>query len=182
MKDRVWTISNGLSFLRILLIVPIGFFLLSEKDFSRWWAAGLMAVAILTDTLDGLIARALNQETDVGKILDPLADKLGVAIVSLLLMMKGALPVWFFSLAIVRDLAILSGGLYVKKKRQTILQSNTMGKWTVGVVALLLVVSVIHLDALQDVKNILLVLSTILLTGSFALYAGRFFKTIPGPG
>ncbi len=181
MKDRVWTISNGLSFLRILLIVPIGFFLLSEKESSRWWAAGLLGVAILTDTFDGLLARALNQETDIGKILDPLADKLGVAVVSLLLLMKGSLPVWFVSLAIVRDLAILSGGLYVKRKKQRILQSNTMGKWAVGVVALLLIVSVINLDAFKDIKNILLALSAILLSGSFVLYARRFFKTIRGP-
>lgn len=141
-----------------------------------------MAGATLTDMFDGLLARALKQETDLGKILDPLADKIAIAIVSILLMLKGALPLWFVSLAIVRDLAILSGGLYVRKKNRTILQSNTMGKWTVTVVALLLIVSAIDLAVLHDAKNMLLAASAVMLVASFVAYTRRFIRTTSAEG
>lgn len=178
MKDCTWTISNLLSFTRLLLVVPIVLLLLSEKEFHNWWAVAVMVIATLTDTLDGFLARALHQESDLGKILDPLADKIAIAAVAVLFMIKGVLPIWFVIGAIVRDVTILLGGLYIKNKKEMILQSNLMGKWTVTIVALLIIVSTIDLDVLKAVKMFLLIASTIMLLGSLVLYARRFFEII----
>lgn len=73
-----WNIPNALSLLRLALIPAIAVtYLKSEQEGAMLWiAVGLLALSGLTDLFDGIIARKCNQITDVGKLLDPLADKL----------------------------------------------------------------------------------------------------------
>lgn len=166
--------------MRILLVIPIVFLLLSGKESHRWWAVLVMVIAALTDLFDGILARAFKQETELGKILDPLADKIAVTAVAILLTIQNLIPMWFIIVAVVRDVVILGGGLYVQKKKRLTLQSNTMGKWTVFIVALLIIVSSVNVDALNDVKMFLLIASTIMLFGSSVGYAQRFFRVMGG--
>ncbi len=95
MAHRNWTISNGLSFLRILLVIPIAVLLLQPEH--RMLVVGLLLFAALTDLFDGYLARMLNEVSDFGKIIDPLADKIAVGVVCLILMVQGKVPLWFFS-------------------------------------------------------------------------------------
>ena len=178
MKDRVWTISNALSFLRILVLIPLGFFLLSEKESSHWWAVGTMCLVALTDIFDGVFARALNQETELGKILDPLADKVGIAVVVVILTAKGLLPLWFVVVALARDALILAGALYVKAWKKVVLQSNAIGKLTVCLIAALILVSTLNLRVLDLARVALLAASTAMIVVSFLLYAWRFYQFV----
>lgn len=178
MNERTWTISNILSITRIILVLPIILLLLSEHQHHRFWAVGMIGVASLTDMFDGMLARALHQETDLGRILDPLADKIAVAAIAIVLAIQQLIPFWFLAFIIVRDLLILAGGIYVKKTKNIILQSNTIGKWAVAVIVLYSIVSTLNLDSLADVKTLLLITSTAMLGASFALYAQRFFRVI----
>ena len=74
-----WTLPNLLSLFRIL-IIPVLVYLLSFRDpKSALLAAGLFLIAAITDYFDGYLARRNKSVSDVGKILDPLADKLMVA-------------------------------------------------------------------------------------------------------
>ena len=77
-----WNLPNAITSVRILL-VPVfltALFTFPEKaDFNRWWAVALFVVTISTDGLDGAIARKRGLVTNLGKILDPIADKLLVA-------------------------------------------------------------------------------------------------------
>ena len=73
---RYFTISNFLSASRIILVFPMGYCLVSEFPNHRLWTAGIILVAVATDFLDGFLARKLHQVTDVGKIIDPFADKI----------------------------------------------------------------------------------------------------------
>ena len=73
-KDKLFTIPNLLSLFRLALI-PVILWLYIGRE-ACYWAAGLVALSGATDILDGKIARKYNMISDVGKILDPVADKL----------------------------------------------------------------------------------------------------------
>src|SRR5882762_5953351 len=131
MRRSVWTVSNVLSFIRVLLVIPIAILLTGDDPFSRFAAAGLIVLAASTDFLDGLLARKLHQETDLGKTIDPLADKLGVGLLAFVLTQQGKLPIWFLVLVLLRDGAIFLGAAYVRRLKVLVLQSNEAGKWGV---------------------------------------------------
>src|SRR4029079_12633989 len=73
-RDRIWTIPNGLSVLR-LLGVPLFLYLLLGPH-KNAWALVILALSGFTDWLDGVLARKLNQMSSIGALLDPLADRL----------------------------------------------------------------------------------------------------------
>src|SRR4051812_45675405 len=75
-------ISNGLTFFRIALLLPMGWFLQNNFNFS---ATLVLAIAAITDGLDGYVARKWNQVSDFGKLMDPIADKIFVSVALFLL-------------------------------------------------------------------------------------------------
>jgi cardiolipin synthase len=102
------TLPNLITLLRVLL-VPVVAVSLIEGLYAA--AFVLFALAGIGDWLDGYLARRLNQTSRLGAILDPLADKLIMVSVSLILAWQGLLPVWFAALLILRDLLIVTGAL-----------------------------------------------------------------------
>jgi CDP-diacylglycerol--glycerol-3-phosphate 3-phosphatidyltransferase len=111
--SKVWNLPNMLSMFRILLVIPMGF--------ALWYEENMIAVMIgflsgFTDNLDGYFARRMNQVTELGKMLDPLADKLLVGIIGVILLMQGKMPVWFAALFWGRDILLMLGGLWARKK------------------------------------------------------------------
>lgn len=130
MSDRIWTVSNGLSLLRLLLVVPVGLLLHAGSPGDRLLAAALIAGAALTDYLDGLVARLRDQVTRLGVILDPLADKIGIGAVAVLLTVEGTLPLWFTAAVIGRDAAILAAAAVLSQRGGATPRSNALGKWT----------------------------------------------------
>lgn len=120
-------ISNSLSILRIILTVPVAY-LIYTGDIKIAIIIGI--IAGITDFLDGFLARKLNQITELGKILDPVADKIFVAVIALVMILVDLMPLWFFLAVIARDILILLGGLYLSKKYNLILASNFEGKAT----------------------------------------------------
>ncbi|MBX3042140.1 MAG: CDP-alcohol phosphatidyltransferase family protein [Candidatus Kapabacteria bacterium] len=120
-------LSNSISLLRIILTFPVAYFIYAGEINI---AIIIGVIAGLTDFLDGFFARKLNQITDLGKILDPVADKVFVGVIALVMILTEAMPVWFFLAVILRDLLILAGGLYLKKKYEVVPTSNFEGKVT----------------------------------------------------
>jgi CDP-diacylglycerol---glycerol-3-phosphate 3-phosphatidyltransferase len=103
-----WNVPNAITVVRILLTpVFIWLLLTADPDSAARWAAGLFFIlAIATDGIDGWIARRWNLVTDLGKILDPIADKglTGSALVCLAIL--GELPWWVVVLILVREIGI----------------------------------------------------------------------------
>lgn len=102
-------LPNTITILRILCAPVFVWMLLADGGSDgplRWWAAVLFIVAIATDGIDGYLARKHDIVTDLGKLLDPIADKVltGAAFVSLSIL--GELPVWVVVLVLVRELGI----------------------------------------------------------------------------
>ena len=101
-------IANALTFLR-LLIVPVFAFLLpqsAEDSATRWWVTALFVVAAITDLVDGYLARRLKLITTVGKIADPIADKLLIGTALIALSVEGSLSWWFTVLILTREIGI----------------------------------------------------------------------------
>jgi CDP-diacylglycerol--glycerol-3-phosphate 3-phosphatidyltransferase len=127
-KSTVWTTSNMLSFLRGLLAIPVGVALWHNNALAVI-LIGVMAV--ITDLLDGYLARHLNQISEAGKIIDPLADKIFVGTCALILIIQGRMPLWFGIAVMARDLLIMLGGLFATSKIKYVIPSNYPGKITV---------------------------------------------------
>ncbi len=138
-KGHIFTIANFFSFLRMLVVWPIVVQLQRNTPQGSLNALYLMLFAIATDFLDGFFARKFNQRSDVGRIIDPLADKVAVAAVAYVLMKTRGLPSWFFALLIVRDLAILCLAPILMKRTRGIPESNWYGKIAVTVIAVVFV-------------------------------------------
>ncbi|WP_104088841.1 CDP-diacylglycerol--glycerol-3-phosphate 3-phosphatidyltransferase [Cryobacterium sp. N19] len=104
-----WNVPNLITVVRILLAPVFVWMLLAAdgpQDTLRWVAAVLFIIAIATDGIDGMIARRHNLVTDLGKILDPIADKIltGGALVCLSIL--GELPWWVTIVILVREIGI----------------------------------------------------------------------------
>src|SRR5512134_67329 len=108
-SSRVMTIPNVLSFLRIALI-PVFVALIVDPDTTPWGLA-LFAVVAATDWVDGLLARRLGQVTELGKVLDPTADRIAMAAGLVALAVRGAFPWWAAALILVRDAVVLAVGV-----------------------------------------------------------------------
>lgn len=139
-----------------------------------------MFIGALTDTLDGQLARRLHQVTEVGKIIDPIADKIGIAVIlSYLAITRSDFPTWFVLFAFARDIIIFVVGLYVKKKYNYIFMSNMLGKITVTVMAItILIYTVKDLYHFEEFFQFCLWASVIFLIASSASYAIRLASFI----
>ncbi len=90
------TIPNILTLLRVAIIpVVVVLLIIAETDAIRWWAFYLFVVAAVTDYFDGWLARKLNQESDIGRLFDPIADKLLVVAVYFALVDTGIIAGWY---------------------------------------------------------------------------------------
>jgi cardiolipin synthase (CMP-forming) len=102
--SRFWTAPNQLTLLR-LIFVP--FVIMNVLDYNFKWALGLFVAAGLSDGLDGLLARALHQRSTIGEYLDPIADKLLLSSLFLVLSFRQLIP-WRFTVVVFsRDICIL---------------------------------------------------------------------------
>lgn len=104
-------IPNALCILRMLLVVPVAW-LLVRHDFELTLA--VFAFAAVTDGLDGFLAKRCGWTSELGKILDPLADKILLVGVFLTLAAMGLVPVWLAAVAIGRDVVITAGAIAYK--------------------------------------------------------------------
>lgn len=127
-----WTVSNTLSLFRLILAVPLAWAILQE---ATGWVLVLGLAAFVSDVLDGALARQQQAVTELGKILDPLADKVVAGIAALLLVMQQKLPIWFALLVIGRDVLLLLGGWLAWRWRGSVLPALPPGKWTAMAIA-----------------------------------------------
>jgi CDP-diacylglycerol--glycerol-3-phosphate 3-phosphatidyltransferase len=131
-------------------------------------AAGIFA--LITDVLDGYFARKFNEVTEVGKIIDPLADKVIIGFVVIKLFLIGEIPTYYFIMIVARDILILIGGLLIATKTKYVLPSDKFGKATVVLIGIVLLMILINVD--RDTIYFLLIfyLSIGLIIISFANY------------
>ncbi|AZN29028.1 CDP-alcohol phosphatidyltransferase family protein [Flaviflexus salsibiostraticola] len=98
------TIPNAITVARMLLLVPIAHLLITDQ--LPILTAVLLAIFGMTDWVDGYIARRFNQVSRVGEILDPIADRVGVAAIAIVLVTSHYLPDWIAYCIVLTDLAL----------------------------------------------------------------------------
>lgn len=139
---EAYTYSNLLSLFRLFLSIPLWMALdnISRSYNYRYITVLLCLFAFITDFLDGYLARKFNQITEMGKIIDPLADKVAMGVVVVKMYFLKELPEYYIFMILGRDLIIFLGGIFVSSKLGKVLPSNLLGKITVlniGIVILL---------------------------------------------
>lgn len=124
-------LSNALSMLRILLVPAIYWSLVNGHIVMLIFFGG---AALISDMLDGFFARRLDQRSELGKVLDPIADKLTITFVSFALILSrksgfdANFPVWAFLIMVMRDFLILGGSVFLFKRTWVIEPSNFCGR------------------------------------------------------
>lgn len=112
-EDRILTVPNLITLIR-LGCLPVFVVLLARPDRAGWYPAALLLAALgVTDGVDGYVARHFHQVSTVGKVLDPVADRLLVGVAAISAMVVGALPLWLGSIALAREALVAAGFLYV---------------------------------------------------------------------
>ena len=127
--DNVLTIPNVISFAR-LLGVPVFLWLVLGVDSTvgDWWAVGLLLAAGLSDWLDGKIARALNQQSRLGQLLDPAADRLYIVATVIALAVRTIIPWWLVAVLAVRELVLGVVLLLLRRRGWDPLEVSFAGK------------------------------------------------------
>jgi cardiolipin synthase len=126
LPDRVWTLPNALSVLR-LLGVPVFLWLLLGPE-EDGWALVILMVSGFTDWLDGKLARWLNQGSRLGALLDPAADRLYIVCTLVALAIREVLPVWVVALLLGRELVLGVMLLVLRHYGYPPLQVHYLGK------------------------------------------------------
>ena len=140
-EDKIFTISNILSILRVL---TLPFFIYFSSHFSKapneirflYYSLITIAFAVLTDYLDGLFARILNQGSELGRYLDPICDKITASIALFFIYYYHNFPGWLLTIYFIREFYTfyMGGFLYFKRGIQG--RPNWWGKFGVGLIAI----------------------------------------------
>lgn len=168
-RNQNWTIPNLLSVLRILVIGPFAWFFLNDDLF---WAAAMLIFSGLSDMFDGMIARKFNQITELGKMLDPLADKLTQGTVAICLAVEYPVLIPALLIFVVKELGMLIGGCFLLKRKKRPCAAKWYGK--VGTVMFYISAVVVVVQGIFNMHSMgaLITAYTLLgLTAAFMIYA-----------
>jgi CDP-diacylglycerol--glycerol-3-phosphate 3-phosphatidyltransferase len=161
---------NLVSLARIAL-TPVVVALLASGH--RAWAAGLLVLLFVTDGLDGYLARRQDRVTELGKVLDPAADKIAVAAVLIRLVVAGEFPLWALLLVLARDVAIAVGGVAVARRTGVVPPALMVGKVALVLLAVAVVVFAADIVMLEPPALSLAVAAVIISGAGYALAARR---------
>ncbi|HEX9664356.1 MAG TPA: CDP-alcohol phosphatidyltransferase family protein [Patescibacteria group bacterium] len=165
---------NTLSIIRLILAVVFLVFLLQFKTSQ---ALIIFIIALMTDWADGYIARKKGQVTILGKILDPLADKLLFIIAFVSLSLNYALPVWVAWIVVGCYIILLSGGVVFVKKGISILKHSWLGRGAFALQAVV-VAGVLLSYSGQAWLTIIIYLMVFLTASTCYYYLAQGFKLL----
>jgi cardiolipin synthase (CMP-forming) len=176
-KKDLWSIPNILCYIRFLLIpVFVVTYIKAEEPKQYIQAAIIVFLSGLTDLLDGFIARKFNMITDLGKLIDPLADKLTQASLIFVLIVKIKWMFLLLILFVVMQLFLLIAGIVMLKKGTKLNGAKWFGKvsTTVFYATMLVLVAIPTLST--GVTNILMVVCGAFLLLSFLMYINEYIR------
>ncbi len=177
-KKKIFTIPNILSMVRIALIpVIIWLFLVKEN----YLLTGIFVVISgLTDVVDGMIARRFNMISDVGKVLDPIADKATQAVVIILLILKFPLMILPLSVGIAKEIFMAITGYMIVKKCDIVLGANWHGKMATVILTVVMALHLVWNTINPILSTVLICISAASILLSLILYAKRNLGYLSG--
>ena len=179
-------IPNTISIFRIFLVIPVIYYIWID----HWQTAFLlMLLAGISDGLDGYIARSYHWESELGATLDPIADKILLVCIFIVLSIKGIVPQWLVVLIVSRD-AIIVTGLILYKLMTNELKINTLFISKVNT-ALLIVLVLLHMfnlavssvpELLFSIMTVMIVVTTIVSGALYVILWSKYFVSRSATG
>ena len=170
---RIITIPNILSFLRICLIPLIVWLYMDKKDY--FLAGFFVLISGLTDIVDGFIARRFNMISDLGKVLDPIADKATQGVVVLLLVMDFPLMLIPLGIGIVKEIFMAITGYMIIQKCDIVLGAHWYGKAATVVLTITMALHLFWHNINPTLSAVTIILSAASILLALVLYANRNF-------
>jgi CDP-diacylglycerol--glycerol-3-phosphate 3-phosphatidyltransferase len=168
--NRILTIANAISFIRILLSIPL-IICIERMNYNYvyfYYSLIVIFFIVISDILDGYIARKYDGESEFGKILDPISDKICLMCVLIYLLDKDPKFLVFFILLSIRDVILLTYTSYLLLYRNIVTQANKWGKLFIFITMLMII---FHLyDINLFFANLFYYLSNIMLIFSMLIY------------
>ncbi|MCK4530338.1 MAG: CDP-alcohol phosphatidyltransferase family protein [Candidatus Marinimicrobia bacterium] len=130
---RYFTAANIISMARIVLTIPAVWFFSTD----RWvWGLIILGICVVSDWLDGFVARKTHKVSDFGKFIDPVADKVVAAGMIVLMIIRMDFPLWFLIVLTVRDASIYTIKRIIYKKYKIVTGANIAGKMFIFVLTI----------------------------------------------
>lgn len=175
-RREITALPNLVSVARIALVVPLAIVLANASSAGDIAALVIMGAAIVSDGLDGFLARRKGRITSLGIALDPIADKVFAGVLVLLLFAYRDLPLWMALVILGRDVLIVAGGMVILKRRRITVPANLTGKYTFAAISLLLISYLIRFPfgiELSTYLTLLLVVASLLSYGRVFMHVRR---------
>ena len=175
-----FTIPNVVTMLRFVAL-PFIWVLLDKNQ--NLWAFALIILAGLTDILDGFLAKILNQATAIGKVIDPVVDKIFALTIIIFLVFNRNFPISAFIIILIFEFFILLGGYILTKKYNIVPSSNIFGKIAASLISIAICLYVIEMElflkkafcniSLQDLVLMLGIIFLVIATVSYYIGGKR---------
>ena len=177
--NKIINISNFLSILRLFSGIPLVICLrfMDESPQYLYWSISIILFIVISDILDGYLARKYNSVTSFGKIIDPVSDK--ICLMFILIYLIEIYPLrflLFFMLLSIRDIILITFTSYLAIYHDTVTQANTYGKMFIFVTMLMIISYIFMFN--NSISNILYIMSVILLIISMFIYIKAHIETI----
>lgn len=172
-KDAFFTWSNLISFTRVLVGFPIIYLHYHNGQQADALIIGLVFYGVFSDYLDGLVARSFDEVSELGKILDPVADKLTAALLFVYAVYIDRIPLWFLMVEIGRDALILGGSLIIYRLYGKVAMAVMSGKVSVNALSAYWI-SAFFFPGAVGIQHFFMGASIALMLYSFFDYLHRF--------
>ena len=176
-KKEIFTIPNIIGYVRILLIpVFCWLYLTAETDRDYLWASAVVLFSSFTDLFDGMIARKFNQVTDLGKALDPIADKLTHAALAICLAIRHPLMWALIALMAVKEGYMGIMGLIFLKKGKMLNGAKWFGKICTASLFIGLFAMFLFPHMPETAVNVILIILMVIMLFTLIMYIPEFHK------
>jgi len=175
-NNKVFTIPNILSVVRICLIPVFAWLYCVQKD--ALWTTIVLTFSGATDVVDGFIARRFHMISDIGKALDPVADKLTQTVMLICLLTRFPLMWLPLMLMVVKEISVAATGLMVIKQTGNVHGADWHGKVTTCLLYAMMVVHVLWVNIPTIISTGLILLCVAMMLLSFLLYVLRNIKLL----
>lgn len=179
-QSKILTIPNLLSFFRLCLIPVFMWLYCVERNYL--WTGIILIISGLTDTVDGIIARKFNMISDLGKVLDPIADKVTQAAMLFCLLTRFPLMIAPLALMVVKEFFMGVTGLLVIQKTGKVFGADWHGKVNTWLLYAMMIIHVFWYNIPDVVSKVLIGICVVMMLVSLVLYGRHNLKALRETG
>ena len=177
-ENKILTVPNLLSLFRLILIPVIVWLYWYRKEYIP--AGVLLIISGLTDLADGYIARHFNAVSNVGKILDPIADKLTQAAMLFCLVTRFPLMAAPFGFLVIKELFIGTTGLLMIRKTGKVVGADFHGKVATTLLYAMMILHIFWIDITPEISAVPIVICLISMAFTLLVYGNRNMRVLQG--